>query len=189
MKAVGRAGGKPHSPRVPSCSAAWPGPEGRHCCLQGSEWPPGDPRPPGWELCLPSSGSISQLGVGVKMKRESCLPRTLSTFSLQLLRKKKKIPGVRTSSSLTSGMSRAQQGMAETIEAGREWKEGKNWADEQAQAWARSQASGGDSDERGHFWALTLTHPAGTGPSRAVRCKLGAGNTGKRHCCAPFSFH
>lgn len=63
--------------------------------------------------------------------------------------------------------------------------EGRNWADRQAQAWARSQASGGDSDERGHFWALTLTHPAGTGPSRGVRHKLGAGNTGKRH----FSFH
>lgn len=47
MQEVGRAGGKPHSPCVPSCSAAWPGPEGRHCCLQVSEWPPGDPRPPG----------------------------------------------------------------------------------------------------------------------------------------------
>ena len=92
MQAVGRAGGKPDSPRVPSCSAAWPGPEGRHCCLQGSEWPPGDPRPPGWELCLPSSGSISHLGVGVKMNTEPCLPKTLPTFSLQLLRKKKKNP-------------------------------------------------------------------------------------------------
>lgn len=98
------------------------------------------------------------------MKRKPCLPKTLPTFSLQLFRKKK-IPGVRMSSSLTSGMSLAQQGMAEAIEAGREWKEGRNWADEQAQAQAWSQASGGDNDERGHFWALTLTHPAGTGPS------------------------
>lgn len=117
------------------------------------------------------------------MKREPCLTKTLPTFSLQLFRKK--IPGVRMSSSLTSGMSLAQQGMAEAIEAGREWEEGRNWADRQAQAWARSQASGGHSDERGHFWALTLTHPAGTGPSRGVRHKSGAGNTGKRHRCAP----
>ena len=38
--------------------------------------------------------------------------------------KKKKITGVRMSSSLTSGMSLAQQGMAEAIEAGRELEGG-----------------------------------------------------------------
>ena len=54
------------------------------------------------------------------MKREPCLTKTLPTFSLQLFRKK--IPGVRMSSSLTSGMSLAQQGMAKAIEAGREWE-------------------------------------------------------------------
>lgn len=50
MQEVIRAGEKPHSPCVPSCIAAWPGPEGRHYCLQGSEWPPRDLRPPSWEL-------------------------------------------------------------------------------------------------------------------------------------------
>lgn len=48
--------------------------------LQGSGWAPGDPQA-SWLGAAPNS-QLS--GVGVKMKREQCLPKTPPTFSSQL---------------------------------------------------------------------------------------------------------